>query len=77
MQDIVNRGRVEIGRGRDAALLGEREIARKRLDGSRGAVAAFAAQFNEIIRRGDGDQEASLGPQDASEFGRIHSPRDR
>jgi hypothetical protein len=77
MQDIANGGGGEINGGRNAALLNEREIVRERLDSSGHAVTAFAAQFNEIIRRGDGDQEASSGPQDTPEFGRIHPPRDR
>ncbi len=77
VQEILNGGSVEIGGGRDATLLGEGEVAREGFNRSRDAVAAFAANFNQVIGRGDGNQKASVGAQDALEFWRIHPARNR
>ena len=77
VQKILNGGSVEIGGGRDATLLGEGEVAREGFNRSRDAVAAFAANFNQVIGRGDGNQKASVGAQDALEFWRIHPARNR
>ena len=77
MQDVLHGGGVEIGARGDAAPIDEREVLRECLDRSGHAIAARAAQFDQIVGRGNGDQQASVVAQDTPEFGRIHPRRDR
>jgi hypothetical protein len=76
MQDVLNAAGVKIGEGGDAALVNEPETGSERLDGSGHAIAARAAQLDEIVWRGKRNQEASIVAQDAPEFGGIHARGD-
>ena len=76
MQDIVDGGSVQIGRCGGAAPVDEREGGRECLDGAGDAVAARAAQLDEILRRGKGDEKTSAVAEDTPEFARIHPRRD-
>ena len=73
----MNGSSVEVGSGGDAALIDEREVVRECLYGSGHSIEARAAKLDQILRRGEGDQEASVVAQDTPEFARIHSRRDR
>src|SRR5271165_4263903 len=57
-QDVVNGGGVEVGRGGLAAPADQPEAARECVDGLGGAVAAGAAQLNEIVGGGKSEHEA-------------------
>ena len=73
----MNGRSVEIRRGGDAALIEEREIVRECLDGARHAIAARTPQLDEIVGRGESDDQASVVAQDAPEFARVHPCCDR
>ena len=77
MQDILNPGSVQIRRGGDATVIDQREAVCQFIDGSCHAVAAHAAQLDEIRTGGKDDEEAPVVAQDALEFARIHPRRDR
>jgi len=77
MQNVLNACSVEIGRGGDSAPIDERESLCECLDSSRHAVAARAAQFDQVVRSGQRNQQASAVAQNAAEFGRIHPRCDR
>ena len=53
------------------------EIRREGFDGAGDAVAARAAQFDQILRRGQSDEEAPAFAQDAAEFGGVLTRGDR
>ena len=76
MQDVLNGGSVQIGGSGDAALIDERERRCECLDGAAHAITARAAQLDEIVRRGKGNEKASVVAQDTPEFARIHPCRD-
>ena len=65
---------VEFCCDRDMVLLRELEIARKGLESPRHAITSSAAQFNQVIWSGDGNQKATVAAQDAPKFTGIHSP---
>jgi hypothetical protein len=71
-QDVLNGGSVQIGRGGGAAPVGKSEALGECRDGSRHPITAGAAQFDEILGRGKGDEEASSVAQYTPEFARIH-----
>ncbi len=73
----MNGGSVEIGRGGNAVPINEPEVVRECLQRSGHSIAARAAQFEEILRPGNGDQEASVVAQDPPEFAGIHPRGDR
>ncbi len=77
MQDVLNGGGVEIGCGRGPALGDELEFGLECLHRSGYAVAACAAQFDEVVTRGKGDEKPAIILQNAPEFARIHPRRDR
>jgi len=58
MQDILNTGCVQICRGGDATLINQREAVCQCIDGSAYAVAAHAAQLDEILTGGEGDEKS-------------------
>ena len=76
VENVLNGTGVEVGGGGDAALVDELEAGRERGDGLGGAVAADAAQLEEIVGGGDGDQQAAIVAQDAAEFGGVHARGD-
>src|SRR5208282_6693822 len=71
-QDVVNGGSIEIGRGGNALPINKREAVRKCFHRSGHAIAPCAAQLEEILRSGNGDEEASVVAQDPTEFAGIH-----
>src|SRR5260370_23866621 len=58
-EDVVNRRGIEIGCGSDAALIEECEPWCECLNGPRDAIATLAAQFDQIVRRGNGDEKVA------------------
>ena len=72
MKDVADGGFVKIGVMGDAPMIAEMKL-RKGFDGSRDAIAADAAEFDKVFRRGDSDQDPASRGQDPAEFGRIHS----
>lgn len=68
---------IEVGDGRSAALIDERETAAECLDGSREAVTSGAAHLDEVVRRGNGDEQPAFIANDPPELGCIHTGRDR
>ena len=73
----MDSGCVKIGRCGDAAPIDEREVMRQHLHRSSDAATAHAAQFDKIVTRGKGDEEAPFVAQDTPEFTRVRPPRDR
>lgn len=61
----MNGRSVEIGHSSNAAPINEREVKRESLKCTGHAITARAAQFDKVIRRGNGDEEASFGAQDS------------
>ena len=55
----------------------EGEGAGKAIDGLGYTIAARAAQLDEIVGSGNGDEETAAVPQYTPEFRGIHSCRDR
>jgi hypothetical protein len=72
----MNGGSVEIGNGRNAAPIGEREAVREGFHGAGHAIAARAAQLGEIVERGKGDDQTPVVAQDAPEFVRVSARGD-
>ncbi len=68
---------IKVGRRGDAAALDKREVVRQHLHRSRNPVPACAAQFNKIVTRGEGDEEAPFVAQDTAELLAIRPPRNR
>ncbi len=55
----------------------EGEAISESIDRLADTIAPRAAQLDEIVRGGNGDEEAPAVPQNPPEFRRIHAPRDR
>lgn len=72
-QDVGHAGGVEGGGGGDTFAGSEGEVAGEGFDGAVDAVTAGAAEFDEIFRGWDGDQEPAAGMQHAAELGRVHA----
>ena len=68
MEDVVDGAGVEVGGGGGAALCGEGEVGMEGFDGAGGAISGGAAEFDEIVGGGDGDEEAAVGLEDAVEL---------
>ena len=77
MQNVAHGGGVQIGGGGDAALIEEREAVREGLERPVDAIAARAAQFDQIVGRGKRDQQPPAVAQNPPELARIHPRGDR
>lgn len=56
VEDVVDGAGVEVGGGGGAALAGEGEVGMEGFDGAGGAVSGRAAEFDEIVGGGNGDE---------------------
>ena len=70
-EDVLDAVGVEVGGGGGPALGFEGEVGCEGFDGAGDTVAGGAAEFDEVVRRGDGDQETAAGAEDAAVFGGI------
>ena len=70
-QHVLHFGGAEIGGGGGAALGAQGEKGGELGEGAGGAVTSSAAQFDEIVRSGDGNQQAATGAEDATELGGL------
>src|SRR5271156_6428887 len=75
-QDVFNSGGVQIRRSGYAATIEQREAVCEGLDGASGAIVTGTAQLNKIVRRRDGNEQASMVAEDTPEFGWVHPGRD-
>src|SRR5215472_15138177 len=75
-QDVVHRIGAQICRRGRATLPLQTEERREVRDGSGGTVASGSAQFEKVVRRGNGHQKSTSGTKDSPEFGSLHSRRD-
>src|SRR6202789_1723313 len=69
MQDVANGVRIKIGDVCDAALADQLEMGRECVNGAVNAVVASAAEFKEILRRGNRDKKAPVVAQHAATLG--------
>src|SRR4051812_7868993 len=76
-QDVVDGVALEIGGCRCAASIDDRELVRERFDRAFDALASGAAQFDEIVRRRNRDEEPAVIAQHAAELAAVHARRDR
>lgn len=76
-QNVLNPGGIKIGRSNGLQAIDKSEPMREGLDSSRYAVAARAAQFDQIAGRGQGNQEVPVVGKDPPEFTCIHPRGDR
>jgi len=77
MQYVFNRGPIQVGLRFGAAMFQQLETRRERLDGSFHAVAAYAAQFHQVVGSGNSYEEPPVFAEDPPEFRWIHARRDR
>ena len=75
-EDVENGGGIEVGNGRDALVRDEVEGGTECFDGPFDAIAGGPAEFHEVLRGGDGDEEAAIRAKDAAEFGGVHAGGD-